>query len=112
MIMKIENMKKLIFMLLVCMCVGQACQGQNIEKLNAEGSKFYQAGKYKKALAIFEKAKTQTEKEFGEKSKEYATVLNNIGLCYNEQGLYAKAESLYIEAKNIQEKTLGKENSD
>jgi CHAT domain-containing protein/F0F1-type ATP synthase beta subunit len=91
------------------MFVSILLKAQNWETLTKQGIKLYQEGKYAEATAIFEKAKTQAEKEFGKEHPDYATSCNNLAVLYDKQGLYSKAEPLYVEAKNIREKVLGKE---
>ena len=101
MIMKIENkikqkqkpMKKLIFTLLVCMCVGQACKSQTWQENYDKALELYDKADYKNAIVLYEKALSFAEKEFGKKSKEYAANLNDLGICYNNLGIYAKAEN-------------------
>jgi CHAT domain-containing protein len=87
-------------------------KAQDLETLNRQGIKLYQEGKYAEAIVVFEKAKTQAEKEFGKEHPDYATSCNNLAELYRKQGLYSKAEPLLVEAKNVVEKVLGKEHSD
>ncbi|MEP1520279.1 tetratricopeptide repeat protein [Ascidiaceihabitans sp.] len=50
---------------------------------------------------------TASEKQFGSKSPEYATQLNNLAGVVNAQGRFAEAEGLYREALEIDRATIG-----
>ena len=82
------------------------------KELNKQGTALYQQGKLVEALLIFEKAKTQAEKEFGKEHPNYANSLNSLADLYKSQGNYDKAEPPYLEALKIIEKALGKEHPD
>lgn len=100
---------------LVCVLFTVACvriNNHEWQKLNNEGLKLLDYGKYSEALPILEKAKLQARIEFGEKAASYATSLISLAVLYSRQGLYAKADPLMIEAKEIYAKTLGKNHPD
>jgi CHAT domain-containing protein len=104
-------MKKFIFLIVWILPI-MFLKAQDWETLNQLGIKLYQEDKYVEAMAIFEKAKTQAEKEFGKEHPYYATSCNNLAGLYYEQGLYSKAEPLLVEVKDIYAKVLGKEHPD
>ena len=70
-------MKTLIYLIFSFILIGKM-QGQSWKELNAEGNKLLEVGKYAEATTIFEKAKTQAEKEFGKEHKDYAMSCNNL----------------------------------
>lgn len=77
------------------------------DKLNRLGLEFDKEGDHTLAKIIWEKAKTQAEKEFGKWSQNYATACYNLAGLYREKGEYTNAEFLFIEAKSIYVEVLG-----
>jgi tetratricopeptide (TPR) repeat protein len=59
------------------------------------------------AVAVNEKLVTSTKTEFGDKSPEYATQLNNLASAVRAQGRYVDAEGLFREALKIDADTIG-----
>ena len=84
-------------------------QGAGIEwdTLNKEVMRLYQAGDYKRATAIAEKALKVAEENVGPDHPDVATTLNNLAGLYTAQGEYAKAEPLFKRSLAILEKALG-----
>ena len=78
-------------------------QGAGIEwdMLNKEGMRLYQAGDYKRATVIAEKALNVAEENVGPDHPDVATSLNNLAELYRAQGEYAKAEPLYTRSLAI-----------
>ena len=89
-------------------------QGAGIEwdTLNKEVMRLYQAGDYKRATVIAEKALKVAEENVGPDHPDVAASLNNLALLYEAQGEYAKAEPLYKRSLAIKEKTLGPDHPD
>ncbi len=67
---------------------------------------------YDSVLSFGKDAKKAAIKEYGEDSKEYATILNNIGVAYNGLKDYESAERLHTEALEIRENIFGKKHPD
>lgn len=103
----ISPMKKFLF--LICLCIPILSFSQTWDDLNNEAFGYYQKGKYKSALEIYDKALTQAKTEFGDQSKEYATTLHNIGKVYSEGGAYEKSEKYYLLSLDIKKKIFGPE---
>ncbi|HAS46773.1 MAG TPA: hypothetical protein DCS93_40185, partial [Microscillaceae bacterium] len=72
--------------------------------LNMHGSELYQAGKYYLAKDVWQKSKTQAEKEFGKEHKNYATACHNLAQAYSIIDSFDQAETLYLEAIKTIEK--------
>ncbi|NQY07838.1 MAG: tetratricopeptide repeat protein [Flavobacteriaceae bacterium] len=66
-----------------------------IEELNNEGVKFFLAGKFKDAKKKYEEALKM--------NPEYATTLNNIGMCFLQERDYVKAQKYFTNAINKKE---------
>jgi tetratricopeptide (TPR) repeat protein len=80
-------------------------QAQKWEKLNQQGMEAYNAGDYKEAIRLFEKALKQAEKEFGKNHENYATACNNLADLYYAQGRYSGARPLYTIFPNLRSPT-------
>jgi tetratricopeptide (TPR) repeat protein/CHAT domain-containing protein len=81
------------------------------DSLSNQAFNYYQKGKYKSALELYDQALTQAKTEFGDESKEYAQTLHAIGKVYSEGGKYEKSVTYYQQALGIKEKIYGKENT-
>jgi len=75
--------------------------------LHDEGTAWWQAGQYAKALSPLEQALHLRENALGSEHADVASSLNNLAVLYQAQGLYAQAEPLYKRALAIEEKVLG-----
>jgi len=89
-------------------------QGAGIEwdTLNKEVIRLYQAGDYKRATVIAEKALKVAEENVGPDHPDVAAILDNLAELYKAQGEYAKAEPLYKRSLAISEKALGPDHPD
>ncbi|MBM4111486.1 MAG: tetratricopeptide repeat protein, partial [Phycisphaerae bacterium] len=89
-------------------------QGAGIEwdTLNKEVMRLFQAGDYKRATVIAEKALKVAEENVGPDHPSVATSLGNLAELYRAQGEYAKAEPLYKRDLAISEKALGPDHPD
>lgn len=102
-------MKK--FIILICFVLAQMTYAQGWDSLNNQAFTYYQKGKYKSALELYDKALAQAKTEFGDQSKEYAQTLHAIGMVYSEGGKYEKSVTFYLQSLVLKEKIYGKENT-
>ena len=79
---------------------------------NQAGSALHDAGKYRQAEPLFQRALKIREKVLGAEHPDVASSLNNLALLYKTQGLYEKAEPLFQRSLKIREKVLGAEHPD
>ena len=79
----------------------------DIEALDAEVIRLYEAGQYAEAVPIAERVLAMREKELGPEHSKVATALNNLAALYNNLVRYADAEPLYKRALAIDERALG-----
>jgi tetratricopeptide (TPR) repeat protein len=80
-----------------------------VERLNKEVVRLYNAGRYDEAIPLAERALGIGEKALGPVHPDVAQALNNLAGLYDTKGDYAKAEPLYQRALQIWEKALGPE---
>jgi tetratricopeptide (TPR) repeat protein len=80
--------------------------------LNNLAMVFEAQGKYADAEELFKRALAIYEKARGASQPIVANTLNNLAAVYDEQGKYADAEGLYKRTLAIREKTLGKNHPD
>jgi CHAT domain-containing protein len=69
--------------------------GQSWDSLNANGLKFYAAGKYTEAENYFKQALLEAKKNQGSKDKTYSATLSNLAFVYKTTGDYANAARLF-----------------
>jgi len=81
----------------------------DVESLNAEAVRLYQAGRYDEAIPLTQRALAILEKNLGPEHPAVAVSLNNLAALYTNKGDYARAEPLLERALAIQEKALGQE---
>jgi len=67
-------------------------RAEDLDALNSQLIKLYNAGKYVQAIPIAQQYAEGTKKQFGENSPEYAVGLSNLARLYRAQGRYAGAE--------------------
>jgi CHAT domain-containing protein/tetratricopeptide (TPR) repeat protein len=79
----------------------------DLDGLNQQIVRLYDAGKYAEATTIAEHAVNLAERQFGSGHPLVGTALSNLASLYNRQGRYSDAEPLYKRALLIAEKTLG-----
>jgi tetratricopeptide (TPR) repeat protein len=85
----------------------KAQHGGDLETLNEQVVRLYQAGKYAEATGIAKRALTVAELQFGPDDAKVGTALNNLAELYRAEGRYAEAEPLYNRALATDEKALG-----
>jgi esterase/lipase superfamily enzyme len=83
-----------------------------LDALNGEVIRLYNAGKYSDAVQIAEKATALTQKALGPDHPDVGQGLNNLAALYHVQGRYADAEPLYKRSLSIREKALGPDHPD
>src|SRR5262245_17161913 len=76
------------------------------QKENRQGVGLYNAGRYREALACFERALPLAEKGFGKESPQAATTLGNLSLQHQMVGRHDQALPLLERALAIREKAL------
>jgi CHAT domain-containing protein/tetratricopeptide (TPR) repeat protein len=77
------------------------------DKLSADVSRLYQAGKYSEAIPIAEQVLALREKALGPDHPDVAQSLNELARLYRIQGRFAEAEPLFKRSITIYEKALG-----
>ncbi|AGX86365.1 CHAT domain-containing tetratricopeptide repeat protein [Candidatus Symbiobacter mobilis] len=87
----------------------EASSQAEIDRLNSEVIKLYQAGQYAAALIPAQRALAISEKANGPEHPSTSTSLNNLAGLYESMGQYARAEPLYVRALAISEKANGPE---
>ncbi len=70
----------------------------------------HQIGDYDSAVSFGIEAQKIVMAKYGEESKEYAAIINNLGETYRIQGRVKEAEPLHREALRIRKKVLGEDN--
>src|SRR5215467_6280131 len=90
----------------------QAQQADELESLNRQVVRLYQAGKYAEATDIAKRALAIAEKTLGPDHPTVGSTLNNLAALYREQGSYGEAEPLMKRALAIDEKALGPDHPD
>jgi esterase/lipase superfamily enzyme/tetratricopeptide (TPR) repeat protein len=90
----------------------KAQHGGDLETLNEQVVRLYQAGKYAEATGIAKRALTVAELQFGPDDAKVGTALNNLAELYRAEGRYAEAEPLYNRALATDEKALGPSHPD
>jgi len=96
-------------LLVMQVALAQADGSQQVELLNQEVVKLYQAGKYSLALEKAQQVLAIAEKVFGPEHPATSTFLSNLALVYKAMGAYEKALLLCVRALEIAEKALGPE---
>jgi hypothetical protein len=86
-------------------------EGQTWGELYEEGKAYLKTGESGKAIIIFEKVRTQTEKEVSKKHQYYVKVLDDLALAYLMNKQFDKAKELSIEALATQESLSGTDNA-
>ena len=81
----------------------------NLIAVNSEVRRLYDAGDYRAATPLAERAIQRLEPGGGPDDPNFGTAFNNLAMLYHIQGRYTKAEPLYTRALRIWEKTLGPE---
>jgi CHAT domain-containing protein len=81
---------------------------QTWRSLNDKGVEAYDAGKYKEAANLFEKALPLVIKQFGKGHINYLTTLGNLALQYRLLGKFDKAKSLLMEKIKAAKKEFGR----
>ncbi|CAG0902645.1 unnamed protein product, partial [Cyprideis torosa] len=89
--------------------LGEKHSGKWSEYLNWAGGGFYNAGQYKRAEPLYEKALSLRESNLPEHHNDIAVSLNNLASLYEFQGRYDEVEPLYQRSLSISEKVLGKD---
>ena len=79
------------------------------EYLAWAGRGFGDAGLYKRAVSVSEKALALRENHLPEHHTDIAVSLNNLAGLYESQGRYEEVEPLYQRSLSIKEKALGKD---
>ena len=77
----------------------------DVEALNQQVVRLFQAGRYAEAATMAERAVTLAERQFGPGHPAVGTALSNLANVYNAQGRYGDAEPLFKRALAIAEKT-------
>jgi CHAT domain-containing protein/Tfp pilus assembly protein PilF len=77
------------------------------EGLNAKAETLSRQGKYREAVAPSLDALETERHILGEKHRDFAVDLFNLGQLYEEMDDYAKAESLYLQVIQVEKETLG-----
>jgi len=100
-------MKK-ISLLIIILFGSFLLNGQDAESMFEQSKQLSQEGKYEEAVVLLESIKPHFKKN----SKDYAIILNSIGLNYSEMGNYSNAESSFLEALKILKKVSKKNNNE
>jgi len=82
---------------------------EEAKRLNAEGARLRQQGRYDEALSLEERALRIREEALGPDHPNVAICLNNLGELYSAKGDYARAEPLHKRSLAILEKVLGRD---
>jgi tetratricopeptide (TPR) repeat protein len=93
-------------------CPAQTADENDLEALNQEVAKLFEAGKYQDAIVLAERALEIVTRERGPEDRDTATLLDSLAILYQAIGDYAKAEPLFRQALRIRQKVLGKEDPD
>jgi tetratricopeptide (TPR) repeat protein/CHAT domain-containing protein len=104
-----------VLLLGVCWAGAAAAEGTPLEeaqRLNQQAVELYQAGRYREALPLQQRALEINEKILGPEHPATAISLNNLAALYKALGAYDKALPLYLRALAIREKVLGPEHLD
>jgi CHAT domain-containing protein/tetratricopeptide (TPR) repeat protein len=89
------------------------CAQQNNWKFyNQQVLKYSQEGNSQKAIEFAILARDAAEIEFGKEHRNYADVLNVLGMLYFGVENYIEAEPIYIETISIRKKVLGEQHPD
>jgi tetratricopeptide (TPR) repeat protein len=89
--------------------IAQTTQSDSLEeakRLNDEAIKLHNAGRYKEAIPLAERALAIYEKAFGADHPDVAQSLNNLTVLYQAKGDYAKAVEVQIRANESDERDL------
>ena len=92
--------------------LAEACASSPWVRLNQEAVELYDAGKYKQAEILVNKALEAAEKSLGPDHPDGANSLNNLAGLYHAQGRYADAEPLFKRSMAIYEKAFGPNHPD
>ncbi len=109
-----KNLLILVFLLFATTTQAQDTiqkPNQTWGELYEEGQNYIKTGESQKAIIVFEKVRTQTEKEVGKKHQYYVKVLDRLALVYHINGQYDKVKELSLEALIIQESLVGTDNA-
>ncbi len=87
----------------------EASSKAELDRLNREVLKLYQAGQYAAALVPAQRALAISEKANGPDHPLTGTSLNNLAALYRSMGRHADALPLYVRALAISEKAQGPE---
>ena len=87
-------------------------QQAEVDSLNAQIARLYQAGKYAEALPVAERYITLAKSRHGEDDARYATALAWLVKLYLKQSKYGEAEPLARRVLAIRENKLGAEHLD
>jgi tetratricopeptide (TPR) repeat protein/CHAT domain-containing protein len=85
-------------------------RSNDLETLNQQVIRLYDAGKYAEATEFAERAVSLAEHQFGPDHPSVASSLAWLATLYREQGRYAEAEPAFKRALAIDEKALGPDN--
>lgn len=85
---------------------------EEARSLHEQGAALYQAGKYREALPLQQRAVQLYEQALGPEHPETIVSLNNLAEMHRTLGEYAQALPLYLRALEAREKTLGAEHPD
>lgn len=77
------------------------------QRIGEKALRLLEKGKFSEALPLHEKALAIIKKTRGERHRDYAVALNNLGILYWDMGDYEKAEALLQQAVEIRKKVLG-----
>ncbi|MBD2221138.1 CHAT domain-containing protein [Calothrix sp. FACHB-1219] len=90
----------------------QSAQLAEAERLEQQGEKLKNEGKYNEAIPLWERVLIIRKKALGNEHPFVATSLNNLAFLYSSQGRYADAEHLYRQALDMRKRLLGNEHPD
>lgn len=82
------------------------------QQLHEQSVKLREAGQYREAQQLAERALVLWEQALGPEHPEVAKSLNNLALLYSYRGDYREAERLHTRALAIREQALGPDHSD
>jgi tetratricopeptide (TPR) repeat protein len=80
---------------------------EDLGALNQQVNELYQAGKYREATMVAERALALTVRRVGPHHPDFGTAVNNLAELYEAQGKYDQAEPLYKRSLAILERAIG-----
>jgi tetratricopeptide (TPR) repeat protein len=96
----------------ILVCPVLPADENDLETLNQEVTKLFEAGKYQDAIVLAVRALEIVTRERGLEDRDTATLIDSLAILYQAVGDYAKAELLFRQALRIRQKILGKEDPD